>query len=98
MDPSVGSGSRVKAIISGGTTADQQRLREALERIYNPATTRGQVELLVTSRPDGSWIIEMAHMYGGGTLHSPDMPRGIPTDVRRQVVEDLRGAGIPIKG
>jgi hypothetical protein len=90
--------SRVRATMTGGTDADRDRLRRALEQLYNENTVTGYLDILATLRPDGRWIIEMAHLYGRGELQRVQMPRGIPNDVRLQVTKELSGLGLPIAG
>ena len=89
---------RVRASITGGTDADRSRLRRALEQLYNESTVTGHVDVLATQGPDGRWVIEMAHLYGTGELQRVEMPRGIPTNIRLQVIKELSALGIPIAG
>ena len=90
--------SRVSAIIQGGSADDGHRLQSALDQLYNSETITGHVQLLAVFTKDRKWRIEVAHMYGTGALVRVEAPRGIPTDIRVQVMTELKARGFPIDG
>jgi hypothetical protein len=90
---------RVRANLLGGTENDRKKILRALAHLFNSDTIEGFVEILAVYTTRGTWTIEVAHLHGLRLgVRTAQMPRGVPTEMRIQLMAELSGLGLAIEG